>query len=77
MAFLQRRQERLRQRLKDLEADGMLVTNLTSVRYLSGFTGSEGILLFLPDGRHFISDGRYDEQARQQVPGFQIHIDTG
>ncbi len=55
----------------------MLVTNLTSVRYLSGFTGSAGILIFLPDGRHFISDGRYQEQVRQQVPDFQIHIDTG
>ena len=77
MTFLQRRRERLRQRLKDLEADGMLVTNLTSVRYLSGFTGSAGLLLFLPDGRHFISDGRYDEQARLEVPGFRIHIDTG
>ena len=77
MTFLQRRQERLRQRLNDLEADGMLVTNLTSVRYLSGFTGSAGVLLFLPDSRHFISDGRYQEQARRQVPDFQIHIDTG
>jgi len=77
MTFLQRRQERLRQRLKDLEADGMLLTNLTSVRYLSGFSGSAGLLLFLPDGRHFISDGRYQEQARQQVADFQIHIDIG
>lgn len=77
MTFLQRRQERLRQRLADLEADGLLVTNLTSVRYLSGFTGSAGLLLFLPDGRHFISDGRYQEQARLEVADFQIHIDTG
>ena len=74
---LRKRWERLRLRLTDIEADGMLVTNLTSVRYLSGFTGSAGVLLFLPDGRHFISDGRYQEQARQQVADFQIHIDTG
>ena len=77
MTFLQKRRERLWQRLTDLKADGMLVTNLTSVRYLSGFSGSAGLLLFLPDGRHFISDGRYREQARREVPGFQIHIDTG
>ncbi|UCH62231.1 MAG: aminopeptidase P family protein [Fidelibacterota bacterium] len=74
---LQERWKRLHQRLKDLEADGMLVTNLTSVRYLSGFTGSTGLLLFLPNSRHFISDGRYQEQAHQQVVDFQIHIDTG
>jgi Xaa-Pro aminopeptidase len=34
-------------------------------------------LLFLPDGRHFISDGRYQEQARREVVDFQLHIDTG
>ena len=55
----------------------MLVTNLTSVRYLSGFNGSAGLLLFLPDCQHFISDGRYREHVRRQVPDFQVHIDTG
>lgn len=74
---LHKRQEQLRQQLAEVEADGLLVTNLTSVRYLSGFTGSAGLLLFLPDSQHFISDGRYDEQAHQQVTDFQIHIDPG
>ncbi len=74
---LQKRQQQLRHKLVDLGVDGMLVTDITNVRYLSGFTGSAGVLLLLPDNQHFISDGRYYEQARRQVAGFQIHIDAG
>ncbi len=55
----------------------MLVTHLTNVRYLSGFTGSAGLVLLLPDSQHFFSDGRYKEQARTEVQEFQVHIDTG
>ena len=77
MTAYQKRQDRLRQALADLGANGMLVTNLTNVRYLSGFTGSAGMLVLLPDDQHFISDGRYQEQARLQVADFQLHIDTG
>ncbi len=77
MTPLQQRQARLRQRLAEIGVDGMLFTNLTSVRYLSGFTGSAGVLLILAKNGHFISDGRYSEQARLQVPDFQVHIDAG
>ena len=77
MTPLQQRQARLRQRLAEIGVEGMLFTNLTSVRYLSGFTGSAGVLLILAENGHFISDGRYGEQARLQVPDFQIHIDAG
>ena len=73
----QKRLDRLRRELADLGVDGMLVTNLTNVRYLTGFTGSSGLVLLLPDNQHFFSDGRYKEQARIEVPDFQIHIDTG
>lgn len=57
--------------LAEQDLDGMLITNLTNVRYLSGFTGSAGSLLILPDRQLFFSDGRYSEQSRQQVQGFE------
>ena len=72
-----KRLDRVRCELADMGVDGMLVTNLTNVRYLSGFTGSAGLVLLLPDSQHFFTDGRYKEQARIEVPDFQIHIDTG
>ncbi len=42
------RLERLREALT--EADGLLVTSLTNIRYLTGFTGSAGMLFVLPTG---------------------------
>jgi Xaa-Pro aminopeptidase len=49
--------------------DLLLVTDLVNVRYLAGFTGSNGLVLVGPSTRVFISDFRYTEQAEQEVPG--------
>jgi Xaa-Pro aminopeptidase len=43
------------------------VTSLVNVRYLSGFTGSAGLLLVLPDELVFVTDGRYREQAAEEL----------
>ncbi len=51
----------------ELAVDGLLVTRLPNVRYLTGFTGSAGMLLVLADEAVFVSDGRYGEQARTQL----------
>ncbi len=71
-----RRLERLKAILSEQALDGILVTNLTNVRYLSGFTGSAASLLILPDKQYFISDGRYQEQSKNQVKGFERIIDS-
>lgn len=55
-------------RLPELELDGFLVTGLTNVRYLTGFTGSNGQALVTADGGVFLTDGRYTEQSRHEVP---------
>jgi Xaa-Pro aminopeptidase len=66
------------QRLKKLwkllgtNADGMLVTSPENIRYLSGFSGTEGTLLITRDKGFFLTDGRYTTQARREVEGFQI-----
>jgi len=53
----------------------MLVTSLVNVRYLTGFTGSNGAALIGPDRRVFLTDFRYVEQAAAQVdPSFERHI---
>jgi Xaa-Pro aminopeptidase len=43
------------------------VTHLVNVRYLTGFTGSAGLLLVLPDEVVFTTDGRYRDQAAEQL----------
>jgi Xaa-Pro aminopeptidase len=57
--------ERLVALLEDL--DVLLVTELANVRYLTGFTGSNGIALVGPQTRAFISDFRYLEQSAEEV----------
>ncbi|HEX8582614.1 MAG TPA: Xaa-Pro peptidase family protein [Acidimicrobiales bacterium] len=61
------RAARLRERLGAAGCDALLVTNLTNVRYLTGFTGSAGLLLVLPDELVFTSDGRYRDQSAEQL----------
>jgi Xaa-Pro aminopeptidase len=56
--------------LEERELDSLLVTNLFNVRYLTGFTGSNGACVVTRDERVFLTDSRYVEQARQQVPEF-------
>lgn len=57
-------------RLRDrLEVDALLVTKLVNIRYLTGFTGSAGLLLVLPDELLFVTDGRYRDQAGEQIAG--------
>lgn len=56
--------------------DGLVVTTLVNVRYLTGFTGSNGALLLRPDGTGtFVTDGRYRDQADQEVPDLDVVVE--
>ena len=60
------------ERLGETGAEVMLVTDLVNVRYLTGYTGSNGLALIGPDTRVFITDFRYLVQAAEQVdPTFE------
>ena len=76
MALLDRQRE-LTDVLADEHLDLLLVTHLANIRYLTGFTGSAGVLLMGPSKPIFITDGRYTEQAREQVQGARVTIAKG
>jgi Xaa-Pro aminopeptidase len=64
------RAARLRSRLTELPCDALLVTNLTNLRYLTGFTGSAALLLVPADEAAepvFVTDGRYRDQAASEL----------
>jgi Xaa-Pro aminopeptidase len=66
------RAERLTELLPEAGVDALLVTELTNVRYLTGYTGSNGLALVGPRTRAFVTDFRYVEQAAAQVhPSFE------
>lgn len=66
------RVERLADRVAELDVDLVLITNVTNVHYLTGYTGSSGVVLVGPLTRAFITDFRYVEQAANEVhPSFE------
>jgi Xaa-Pro aminopeptidase len=66
------RPDRLLDRLAEAELDALLVTDLVNVRYLTGFTGSNGFALLGRETRAFVSDFRYVEQAADEVEGWDF-----
>ncbi len=52
-------------------ADAALVTNLENVRYLTGFSGSNGLAIVTPNAAVFLTDGRYTVQSSREVPGWE------
>ncbi|MBA2725173.1 MAG: aminopeptidase P family protein [Actinobacteria bacterium] len=69
-----RRADALRSGLGTAGIDALLVTNLTNVRYLTGFSGTNGQVLVWQDGVMFFSDGRYAARASTLVQGADIEI---
>ena len=63
-------------RLPQLKAEALLVSAPANVRYLSDYTGSNGLVLLLPSGTHFFTDPRYEISARQNIAG-HVHIVKG
>ncbi len=49
------------------DLDALLVTDLVNLRYLTGFTGTNGLALIGPELRVFLTDFRYVERAEQEV----------
>lgn len=50
----------------ELKIDALLVSALPNIRYLSGFTGSNGLLLVTPDSQTLFTDPRYTIQASEE-----------
>ena len=62
----------LRRLMKGARLDGLMVTCMENVRYLTGFTGSAGSVVVAPRRAYFLTDGRYTTQAREQVNGYTV-----
>ncbi len=66
------RMSNLKRLLTEQRLDGLLVSNLTNIRYLTAFTGSAGCLVVQPADATLYVDGRYPEQAQQQFEGGRV-----
>ena len=75
------RLDRVRAELADVETedgspDGILVTNPANIRWLTGFTGSAGVLLVTRERALLTSDGRYRTQAAEQLDAAGVADDV-
>jgi Xaa-Pro aminopeptidase len=58
---------RVRERFEAAGIDGLLVTRLPNVRYLTGFTGSAAMVLITATDALLVTDGRYKDQSAEQI----------
>jgi Xaa-Pro aminopeptidase len=71
---LAHRTTRVRERLQD--ADALLISDLTNIRWLTGFTGSNGWVVLGPETLTLVTDGRYGDQAAQQMAAAGVQGDV-
>jgi Xaa-Pro aminopeptidase len=71
---IEQRRRALSVRLPELKIDGLLVSSPANVRYLTGYSGSNGILLVTKAESHFFTDPRYAIAAAQQIT-CKVHIE--
>ena len=67
----------IRARATAAGAGAALLTHPAALRWAVGFTGSNGLLAVTDDAAHFVTDGRYTEQAGAEVRGAEVHIAPG
>jgi len=70
------RAARLQAALADAGCDGVLVTNITNIRYLTGFSGSAALLLVTPAGLTFVTDGRYRDQSAAELAAVGVDAEV-
>ena len=71
---MKNRLQNLKKEFRLLDLDAFLVTDLVNIRYLTGFTGSNAILLVKKNQSYLITDFRYKEQVNKEVRDCKIFV---
>jgi Xaa-Pro aminopeptidase len=58
--------------LERFGVDAIIFIGLPNIRYLTGFTGSDGVLVLGEDEGWFLTDSRYTTQASMEVTGASV-----
>ena len=68
------RLRRLRRAMREEGVDALLITHLPDIRYLCGFSGSNGALALAAKEAILFTDGRYTVQAAQETRAARVRI---
>jgi Xaa-Pro aminopeptidase len=71
-SFHEARQKSVRKKIDAQQLDGILSTSLENIRYLCGFTGSDGAFILTQRESFFLTDSRYWTQSEEEVRGSHI-----
>jgi Xaa-Pro aminopeptidase len=74
MSIYEQRRDKLKRLVKKSGADAILVSSVTNVGYLTGFTGDSSYLLLSPDQAIIFSDARYTTQLADECPDLECEI---
>lgn len=72
MGYLKERLRKALHQLDERHLDGMLITNLTNIYYLTGFSGTAATLFISKTRRIFVTDSRYTLIAKETIKDFDI-----
>ena len=64
----------LRRRMQELKLSAFIISSLTHLRYLFGFSGSNGLGVITEEYQWLITDRRYREQVKHEVHHAEVHI---
>lgn len=75
--FIASRLKRCRAAMAKRGLDGLIVARGANVRYLTGFSGDESVLVVTARGKVLVTDSRYSEQARKECRGLRLKVRKG
>jgi Xaa-Pro aminopeptidase len=76
-AYLKVRQKTVRDGMKELGIDGLLLTHAPDLAYLTNFTGDDSIGLVTEKDIHLVTDFRYKEQAEMEAGWLKVTMREG
>ncbi len=76
-AYLKVRQKRVRDAMKALKLDGLLLTHAPDLAYLTNFTGDDSVGLLTEKEFILVTDFRYQEQAEQEAGWLKVRMREG
>lgn len=76
-AYLKVRHKALRQAMKELKLDALLLTHAPDLAYLTNFTGDDSVGVITDKEIHLVTDFRYQEQAELEAGWLKVHVRDG
>jgi Xaa-Pro aminopeptidase len=76
-AYLKARQKSVRDAMKELNLDALMLTHPPDLAYLTNFTGDDSIGLITAKDLLLVTDFRYKEQAEMEAGWVKLHVREG